>query len=472
MRKYYWYISIFFRKHGAIIIGSIIAAILLFSLAFPVLSRIFEFKKRTYIGVVGRYSFEFLPPQIQNEMSSGLTKIEPDFSVTQDLAERWNTEDDGKTYRFLLKKNIVWQDGKPFVPSDVNYNFSDVQTIITPNEVVFKLKDPFVPFPSIVSQPLFRTVDEPYLFFFKKKRIIGIGKNEVVDFKETGTELDELVINETDQQKIYRFYGTEDEAIAAFKRGEVDVVPDLASAYGLSDWPNVNVTKRLDTSTYLAVFFDTHDDTLRSNEVRQALNYALPKPTDETRAIGPINPKSWAFANVAKRYDFDEQRAIDRILSANGMPHKPIQIELTTPSQFDGDAEKIKKAWEDFGQLAYQACLSNSSIKDKTLCPNTQIHVNVKINNFPDTTNFQALLVGQQIPVDPDQYALWHSSPPTNFTHYKNIRIDSLLEKGRQTEDRKKRFEIYSQFQEFFSEDAPAIFMKYLYKYDIARKGK
>lgn len=472
MRKYYWYISIFLRKHGLIVIGSIIAAILLFSLAFPVLSRLFEFKKSTYIGVVGRYTFASLPQNIEQEISSGLTKIEPDFSVTPDLSERWSTEDDGKTYRFLIKKNIFWQDGKPFVPSDVDYQFSDVQVMSTPNEVVFKLKDPFVPFPNIVSQPLFRTVEEPYLFFFKRKKIIGIGKNEVSDYRETGTELDELVISEANEKKIYRFYGTEEQAISAFKRGEVDVLNDLTTTSDIGNWPNVVATQHLDTSTYLAVFFNTRDDNLRVNEVRQALNYALPKPTDDTRAIGPINPKSWAFANVAKRYDFDEKRAIERILSSNGLPHTPLRIELTTPSSFNDEAEKIKQAWENFGKQANQACISNSDIKDKSLCPNVLIHVDIKINNFPDPSNYQALLIGQQIPVDPDQYALWHSAPETNFTHYKNIRIDGLLEKGRQTEDRKKRFEIYSQFQEFFSEDAPAIFMRYLYKYDIHRRGR
>jgi ABC-type transport system substrate-binding protein len=43
------------------------------------------------------------------------------------------------------------------------------------------------------------------------------------------------------------------------------------------------------------------------------------------------------------------------------------------------------------------------------------------------------------------------------------------LEKGRQTLDKKERTDIYQEFQQFFLEDTPAIFLRYLYSYDIKR---
>src|SRR5262245_57836101 len=131
MRKYYWYISTFFRKHGIIVLTTVIGAIIIFSLFLPVFLRIFEFKKHEYIGLIGKYTLESLPRVVQSELSSGLTNIQEDGSATSALAERWNTEDDGKTYRFVLRKGITWQDGKELVPSDVSYNFNDVQLITT-----------------------------------------------------------------------------------------------------------------------------------------------------------------------------------------------------------------------------------------------------------------------------------------------------------------------------------------------------
>jgi peptide/nickel transport system substrate-binding protein len=97
------------------------------------------------------------------------------------------------------------------------------------------------------------------------------------------------------------------------------------------------------------------------------------------------------------------------------------------------------------------------------------LKLNLKISNFPDLTNYQLLLIGQESSIDPDQYFMWHSSQPTNFTHYKNTRIDSLLEKGRQTIDFEERKTIYQEFQQFLLEDPPAIFLRYLDNYSIAR---
>jgi peptide/nickel transport system substrate-binding protein len=473
MRKYYWYISIFLRKHGVLVLSSIIIAILVFSLSLPFLVRLFEFKKSTYIGIVGRYSLTDLPLPVQQEISAGLTRIEKDGSVKPDIAERWNTEDEGKTYRFLLKKNLFWQDGKEVEPSDIQYNFNDVQVITTSNEVIFKLKDQFVPFISIVSRPIVRIGTEPYLIFFKKKKIIGLGKSRVISYKEQGQQLKEVVVVSDEEQKVYRFYLTEDEAISAFKRGEVDTLSNFSSTGDISSWPNVQVNRKLDTSTYLGVFFNTQLDPFRDNDdLRQALNYALQKPSDETRAYGPINPSSWAYANVGKPYLYDEERALQRILSPNALPRQPLNLKLTTTSLFANEADAIKQQWEQFGKKAAERCKTSKDIKEKEVCENLNIQVEVNIENFFDLQDYQILLIAQETPTDPDQYALWHSKLPSNFTHYENARIDSLLERGRQIEDVNQRAEMYHDFQQFFSEDAPVIFLKYLYKYDIQRKGK
>ena len=78
--------------------------------------------------------------------------------------------------------------------------------------------------------------------------------------------------------------------------------------------------------------------------------------------------------------------------------------------------------------------------------------------------------MGQESPPDPDQYFLWHSEQPTNFTRYKNTRIDSLLEKGRKTLDQQERTTIYQEFQQFLLEDPPAIFLRHLQSFELQRK--
>ncbi len=470
MRKYYWYISIFFKKHGLTIVASVVAAIILFSLFLPFLLRVFESKQRSYIGVIGRYSLNALPVKIQHEVSNGLTFIEEDGSATPDLSERWSIEDEGKTYRFLLRQNVKWQDGKALEASDISYQFKDVQTISTANEIIFKLKDPFAPFPTVVAQPIFRTTTEPYLFFFRRKKLLGTGNYQVASFKETGERLQEIVLDNPRDQKIYRFYLTEEDAINGFKRGEIDELPELSHLADLRSWPTVEVKETLDQQTYLGVFFNLNDDVFKNKELRQALSYTLAKPTDETRAVGPISSTSWAFKDVGKTYEYDVNRGIERLLSTNGLPRQPIRFVLKTTPNFLGEAEQIKQQWQQFGQRAAQVCLETKEIKEKELCNNMKMEIDIVVNNVPDTSNFQALLVGQVSPSDPDQYHLWHSDQPTNFTGYQNTRIDSLLERGRQIDDQKRRLEIYQDFQQFFSEDAAVIFLRHLPKLTVKRK--
>lgn len=472
-RKYYWYLSAFLRKHGTLLLISVVGASVFFSLFIPNVANRLETKPRRYIGMVGSYTLQTLPQTIQEKISAGLTTVEDDGSVSPAVAARWSVEDDGKTYRFVIKDNLVWQDGKPLQPSDIGYSFKDVETITTQNDVVFKLPDSYIPFPTIVSQPLFRSTSEPYLFLFRREKIIGLGTHQVLSFTKESQRLQqserltELVLDSDQERLIYRFYPTEDTAVAAFKRGEVDTLTDLTAPHDVADWPTTTITQRLHPERYLAVFFNLNDPKFAKN-IRQALSYALEKPSGALRAIGPISPLSWAYLEGGKTYDYDLERATERILSA--LPEQTLTFELLTTPSFEAKAEQIKQQWESFGDQAVTACQADDSIKDKSGCDHLDIQVQIRITNFPDTTNFESLLIGQESPADPDQYYFWHSEQSTNFTHYKNTRIDSLLEKGRQVGELQERKAVYQEFQQFLLEDAPAVFLEHLSSFDISRK--
>ncbi len=467
MRKLYWYVTTYIKKHGWLLAISVLGALVVFSFSISVIAQKLEQKNRRYIGLVGSHTLYDLPKPIVEKISAGLTKIEPDDTVSPYVAERWAVEDDGKTYRFVIKKGLRWQDGTELTPSDVSYSFPGVETITTPNDVVFKLTDVYVPFPTVVSQPLLKTSEEKYMWFFKRPTLIGLGSYELEDYTRDGQKLTQVVLDGPEERLIYRFYLTESDAMLAFKRGEIDELPDLSATTGLSDWPNVSIQESLDTSRYLAVFFNNASPLFNKN-VRQALSYAIDKPQGEERALGPISPESWAYLEGGKSYDKDIDRAIERMLDTP--PSMPLNFELTTTDIFVQDAESIKQQWEEFGQRAAEACQQKKEIEDKNSCNNMKIQVTIRVTNFPDTSNFQALLVGQQITPDPDQYHLWHSDQSTNITQYKNTRIDALLEKGRTTPDKSERLAIYQEFQQFFLEDAPAIFLRHLKSYEVKRK--
>lgn len=466
MRKLYWYLTTYAKKHGLILLASVLVAIVVFSFVIPSLISLLENKTTHYVALIGDYNIDTLPIEVTGKLSSGLTRITEDNNVEPLLAQRWSTEQDGKTYRFILKDNIFFKDGSELTTQDINYNFPNVETIITPNDIVFKLPASFAPFPVAVSQPILRKEDQTYRFILSRPTLIGVGPYSLIDYKKIGNRISEVVIESQDDKYVYRFYLTEKDAVTAFKNGEVDQLPKLSQTFDLNTWPTVTISNEIDQSKYLAVFFNLRNPKYTKN-LRQALSYAITKPTDESRALGPISPNSWAYLPALKTYDKDIERGIERMLDEP--PQQKLDLNLTTTSTYQYLAEEYIRQWEEFGEQSYTSCQSSSDVEDKALCENMKIKVNLKITNFPDTSNFEMLLIGQESPPDPDQYQLWHSDESTNFTGYKNTRIDNLLETGRQTTDFQERKEIYQEFQQFFLEDAPAIFIKHLDVYTVSR---
>jgi peptide/nickel transport system substrate-binding protein len=178
------------------------------------------------------------------------------------------------------------------------------------------------------------------------------------------------------------------------------------------------------------------------------LTYATPKKTNYLRVISPISKNSWAYNPQVKPYEYSQQAAVailDRLTEANANFH--LEIELTTTPGHATLGQSIIDSWEALG-----------------------ISAKLKIVSFPDTNDYQILLIGQQIPKDPDQYALWHSTQSTNITKYQNPKIDKLLEDGRQEADPEKRKLIYQDFQRFLVEDSPVAFLHNLEVYHLYRQ--
>jgi len=466
LRKTYWYASAYAHKHGWVIVAAIVAGGILFSAFYRVFVMVSQLKRTQYIGQVGTMTLATLPREIQEKLSVGLTQVDELGEIQPGLAERWIVEDDGKTYRFLLKKDVRWQDGKNLVPKDVVYNFTDTQIITTDHEVIFKLKDPFVPFPVVVSQPLFREVVKRTWLVFTEKYIVGTGAYAIVRMHQEGGRIFELEIESPDERLVYRFYPTESQAILAYKKGEIDHIENITHVNELSEWKSTKIIPHLRKDKYVALFFDVNNP-LFEKSIRQALNYSIPKIIGEIRAETPIDPRSWAYNKTVKEYAYDKEKAISLLLRS--VPKQKLAIELATVAQFQKDAEDIKQLWEDLGNSAVQACAQSKDVQQKSDCPNLGISVKLRIQNVPDVSNFQVMLIAQNIPKDPDQYFMWHSTQQTNFMGYKNPHVDKLLEDGRKTLDLKERRSAYLDFQQYLIEDSPAIFLKHLTLYTIDR---
>lgn len=444
IRFYYWLLQSVFKKHYRIILIAAIVGVITTTRFNQIIKFLPQPKPTFYVGRVGVYTLSNLPPDIQSKISSGLTAINPDGTPVPDLAYDWKIIDDGKTYVFTLKDDLYWQDGIPLVSGEVDYSLQDV-SVQTPDDktIIFNLSDKYAPFAGIVSQPIFKRVTKSVAKLFPTTQIIGLGQYSITNIKLTSGYIRQLTLDSKTSKIIYRFYNTEKSAVTAFKLGDVDILQDMTNIYDLNDWSQLNIERKLNQYRHAAVFFNTQDPNLSQKPIRQALAYAIPdKPTDDTRAKSPISPLSWAHNSRVKSYDYSLTDAQELLTGFK----TDFELELTTTPTFVGLAEKIKSSWEQLG-----------------------FTVKIKVSNFPDTNDFQALLIGQQIPKDPDQYSLWHSTQSTNLTRYNSAKVDKLLEDGRKELDPNQRKIIYQDFQRFLLEDSPAAFLFYLSSTDVYR---
>ncbi|MGQ0606840.1 MAG: ABC transporter substrate-binding protein [Chloroflexota bacterium] len=57
---------------------------------------------------------------------NGLVGLDDDLNPIPELAESWEVSDDGTTYTFTLRDDVLWHDGEPFTSADVTFSFEEV----------------------------------------------------------------------------------------------------------------------------------------------------------------------------------------------------------------------------------------------------------------------------------------------------------------------------------------------------------
>lgn len=437
--RYIWRLTTaFFSRFKALILISVgIGMAFFFLLKFLVPN--FSEAQTLRIGMTGRFTLSTLPSSILIMIGDGLTKLDANGIVEPNLASSWETPDKGKTWIFTLKDGVAWQDGKKVVSSGINYQFSDL-TVERPDPktIVFKLQNPYSAFPAVVVRPTF------------KSGLLGTGEYHVTKISMNGSVVEQLEIrNDKKEKTTYKFYPTEEKTKLALELGKVDRIKDIFEPNPINTWPKMLVSKFTSTGEYVGVFFNTQDKLLAEKNIRQALSYAINKKAlEEVRAISPISVDSWAYNSQVKPYDYDVAKAktmINDYLTSAKLSE--ITVNLSTTPMLLNKAELIAKDWEAVG-----------------------VKVNLKvISQVP--SDFQAFLAIFDIPDDPDQYSMWHSTQTvTNITHYQNPRIDKLLEDGRSEINLEARKKIYLDFQRFLVEDSPAAFLYYPTTYTIGRR--
>lgn len=418
-------IEAFLKRFKAIIFVGFVLGIVVFLFLVFFLPGLTSTKEK--VGLVGRVTVDSLPSEISLKISEGLTKTDETGSVLPSLAKLWETTDGGKTWIFTLDESKKWQDGKLVTTKDINYEFSDALIdVVDEKTIKFVLDNNFSAFPVILNKPIF------------KKGLLGTGEYKVKKISLTGGYVQNITIEDKEKNSItYKFYPSEERLILGFKLGEVDIIKNLQDKEEFTKWRTVNIKEEVGYNNYVAVFLNTENEKLRDKAVRQGLNYAISKDIPN-RAQGPISPFSWSYNPQTKQYVKDIEKAKEI---------KDLSIKIATLPNLLKTAEDIANQWREVG-----------------------ITVEVEIvTTVP--SDYEAFLATVDIPKDPDQYSLWHSTQiGTNISKLNNPRIDKLLEDGRTELDQELREKTYLDFQRFIVEEVPAIFLYHPIFYTIERK--
>lgn len=439
-----WLIKAYLKKHGKTILLFFIAGLAAF--LFLILTKDFfiekiPFTKKQTIGMVGSYDVNSLPFEILQEISYGLTSVSVDGEISPAAALSWKIDKGGKEYTFYLKKNVYFTDGARLSSKDIKYGFSDV-SVSTPDEskVVFLLKDNYSPFLVTVSRPIF------------KKGFVGLSNYKVNNLKLNGNFVESIeLLSKKDKSVLnYQFYPTEEALKSAFVMGEISRASGLSDISfkntNFSKFKSVDVRKDIDKNKLVTLFYNTKDSILSDNRIRKALTYALPDTFSMgQRNSSPFSPDSWAKQSTVPAFaqDFDHSRLL--LSESSASSSASLKLKIKTLLQYKKVADEIVDSWRKINIVG-------------------DVEV---VDSIP--SSFQVFLGDFNLSKDPDEYPLWHSDQPSNISHYKNLRIDKLLEDGRKEIDIEARKKIYANFEKYLLDDSPASFLFLPYSYDVSR---
>ena len=450
-------------------------------------------------GLIAMIAGESSASTIASNIFNSLLKYDKNLELTGELAQSWDVSPDQKTITFHLKPNLKWADGKPLTSDDVLFTWQLVtdEKTRTPYGADYKLvKKAEAPNPDTFkvtyAQPYAPALDSwSGLHILPKHLLEGQDINNTPFARNpVGSHYYEL-----DQWKKGESISLKRNVNATQGQARIDrlvsrIIPDRAAQFLELMADNID-SMSLNSIQYARIFPSRPDLTAKIAQYKELgnsytyLGFNLKrKPFDDVRVRQAIN------------YAIDKQEIIDGVLLGLGLPvaspYKP-GTRWSNPSlqpyPYDpGKAIALLKAagFEDHdhdgildrdGQPLSFEILTNQNKEREMSAVLVQrrlkeIGIDVKIrvvewatfiSRFIKTGDFNVVLLGWGLGLEPDQFNIWHSSQQApgqfNFIGYNNPTVDKLLEDGRTELDPDKRMKIYHAFAKILLEDSPVVYL-------------
>ena len=435
---------------------------------------------------------------IAGNIFNSLIKYDENLNYAPDLAESWKISNSQKTITFTLKKNLKWSDGLPLTSEDVLFTWKLITnpTTRTPYGSDYQLvKEASAP-DALTFKITYASSYAPALDTWTALHILPkhILKDEDINKtffsrKPTGSsyyKLDEWI---SGQQVVLKASNNSTSGPPSIEKLISRIIPDTSSQFleltaDNIDLMNINPIQyqrvfpaRKDLQQKIALYkelgngytylgFNLKKAPFNDIRVRQALNFAIDK--DEVikgvllglgeSISSPYKPGTrWNNPNLSP-YPYKPKKALELLSEAGFIKNKdgllvkngkPLKFEIITNQnkQREMTAVLIQRRLQEIGVEVSIRVIEWASF----------------VNRFIKTGDFDVVVLGWGLSLDPDQFNIWHSSQQGpgqfNFLGYENKKVDKLLELGRKELNPQKREKIYHQFSKYLLEDSPIVYL-------------
>lgn len=450
-------------------------------------------------GLISMIAGESASSAITANIFNSLLKYDKNLELEGDLVKSWEISADQKTINFKLKPNLKWADNKPITSADVLFTWqavtdektaspyaSDFQLVKkaeTPDALTFSVTYDQAYAPALDSWAGLQILPK-HLLEGQDLHTTAFARQPVgshyykLDSWTHGEHLklsrnaNSVLGQARIDQLITRIIPDNSAQFLELMADNIDLMGLDPIKYSRIIPARPELLKKLALykelgNSYTYMGFNLKHKPFDDVRVRLAINYAIDKQEIidgvylglGINIASPYKPGTrWSNPALAPYpYDPAKARALlkeagfednngDGILERDG---KPFSFEIVT----NQNKEREKSA------VLIQRRLKEVGIDVKIRA----IEWASFISRFIKTGDFDVVVLGWGLGLDPDQYNIWHSSQQApgqfNFIGYNNPTVDKLLEQGRLELNPDKRMKIYHEFARVLLEDSPIIYL-------------
>ncbi len=434
-----------------------------------------------------RVSSDSAAERMRQLIFNGLTRKDEKFDPVPDLAERFESSPDYKTFVFHLRPNIKFHNGEKLSAADVKYTFdtmmargfqsakkaeiardlASVELGQDPQTVLFHCNNPCPGLPNAILPvgiiPA-GTTDQ------QARRPIGTGPFKFESYMEdqevTLTAFDEYFEGRPSINRLtIKIIPDNSTRESELRKGSVDLAInadfDPVTVEGLQKAEGLEV-EVIDGTNIAHLGVNLQDPVLKDQRVRQALAYAIDREAiirDVLRGQGRLArsilpPSQWAFEPAATAYGYDPERARKLLDEAgktgkDGRQRVKLSLKTSTLSIARKVGETLQEQMRRIGIELELQPLERQKLQQDMTDGNFQLYLNTLVGGNQSTDIFKFVYSSQSIPPNGQ-----------NRSRYNNPQVDKLIEEA-QMAPAERRKEIFSQIQKILAEELPQIYLWY-----------